>query len=385
MAARSQVAARSNVIALEAHSRAAARAARLRYVDDSQAGFSRKRQRSTFAYFDAKGRRLRESEMLARVRALAIPPAWTEVWICRHDDGHIQATGRDARGRKQYRYHRLWSQARDAAKHARMCDFAGRLAMVRAHCRQVLDQPGFDRDKIVCALLCIVDLTAIRVGHEEYARDNASFGLTTLRKRHVRSSGARVELSFRGKSGIARRLSFHDRAIAGVITRCRGLAGTQLFQYCDAHGKICRVTADHLNSYLRGLVGPEHSVKDFRTWAATVRVAVELRQAGPAATQRAVKQQLLAAIGAAAEQLGNTPAVCRKSYVHPLIMDAYQHGMVLPRARSVDASGDFRAHELAVRRFLLRLIRESSRRGPREAFGVATKPTPLRPGLKRAS
>jgi DNA topoisomerase-1 len=380
MPSRSQV---SNVIALEAQSRAAARTAGLRYVDDSRPGLSRKRQRSTFSYFDLKGRRVSESKMLGRVRALAIPPAWTDVWICPQDDGHIQATGRDARGRKQYRYHRLWSEARDAAKHSRMCDFAGRLAAVRAHCRQVLNKPGLDRDKIVCALLCIVDSTAIRVGHEEYARDNASFGLTTLRKRHVRVSGSRVELRFRGKSGVARSLDFDDAAIAKVVARCRMLAGPQLFQYRDARGKTCRVTADHLNAYLRALVGPRHSVKDFRTWAATVRVAIELRECGRAQTQRAIKQQLLAAIRSAADQLGNTPAVCRKSYVHPLIMDAYTHGVVLPRERAgAIASRDFHAHEVAVRRFLMRLIREAERRPTRVAV---SKPTPLRSGLKQAS
>jgi DNA topoisomerase I len=356
----------SNVLALQAQSRATARAAGLRYVDDRLPGIRRERKRKTFSYFDARGRRIEDEHTLARIRSLAIPPAWTEVWICPYELGHIQATGRDARGRKQYRYHRLWSEARDAAKHGRICDFAARLEEVRAHCQKQLRTRGLTRDKVMAALLSLVDLTSIRVGHEEYARDNDSYGLTTLRTRHARVIGGRLELRFRGKSGILRTLSVRDATLARVVAGCRALGGPHLFQYRDERGRKRKIDANQLNQYLRALVGDKYSIKDFRTWAATVCVAVELRELGAAATQRAAKQQLLAAIRTAAEQLGNTPAICRKSYVHPLIMGAYMDGKVLPAARAAAAAAvsGYRAHEACVRRFLLRLIRETSRKPP---------------------
>jgi DNA topoisomerase-1 len=351
----------SNVLALQAQSRAAAKAAGLRYVDDRRPGLQRERKRKLFSYFDAAGRRITDARVLERLRSLAIPPAWTDVWICPHENGHIQATGRDARGRKQYRYHKAWSEARDAEKHGRICQFAAKLVEVRAHCRAQLATRGLNRDKVMAALLCIVDLTAIRVGHEEYARDNDSFGLTTLRTRHARVRGSHVELRFRGKSGIARKLEFDDAALATVVAACRALGGPQLFQYRDEKGRTRKVDANQLNAHLRSLVGAKYSVKDFRTWAATVCVAVELRSYGVAATQRAAKKQLLEAIRRAADHLGNTPSICRKSYVHPLIMGAYLEGKTLPRQRGakLDPAAGYHAHELHVRRFLLRLIREA--------------------------
>jgi DNA topoisomerase-1 len=376
----------SNLFALEVQSRAAARSAGLRYVDDARPGIRRERKRATFRYFDTSGQRIVDSRRLARIRSLAIPPAWTAVWICPHDDGHLQCTGRDARGRKQYRYHRRWSEVRDAAKHGRICAFAAELDALRAHCRSQLRTRGLTRDKVLAALLCVVDRTAIRVGNEEYTRDNASFGLTTLRTRHARVRGSRVELRFRGKSGVARRLNFQDPALARVVAGCRALGGPHLFQYRDERGRKHNVDSAQLNRYLRTLVGPMFSVKDFRTWAATVRVAVELRGSGPAPSQRAARQQLLAAIRNAAEHLGNTASICRKSYIHPLIMRAYLEGKTLPAPRTAAASvGDHRAHELAVRRFLLRLIRDAARKPPRAPARQPVKLAPARTALKQAS
>jgi DNA topoisomerase-1 len=348
----------AEVLALDARGRATARAAGLRYVGDDQPGLKRVRKRGKFSIIDANGRPLTRVVTLARIRKLAIPPAWTDVWICPHDNGHIQATGRDARGRKQYRYHAEWSKARDLVKHGRMCEFAAGLTRVRAHCESLLKSRGCSRDKVLAALLRVVDLTAIRVGHEEYARANDSFGLTTLRTRHVRIRGSAVELRFRGKSGVLRRLSFDDRALAGVVARCRAFGGPHLFQYRDDRGRLRRVDANQLNDFLRQLIGHDFSVKDFRTWAATVCVAVELRRSEPAASQRATRQTLLAAIRKAADHLGNTPAICRKSYVHPLIVDAYERGRMLPMSpRLRDGAQGYRAHENDVRRFLLELAR----------------------------
>ncbi|HEX4352283.1 MAG TPA: DNA topoisomerase IB, partial [Polyangiales bacterium] len=285
----------SNVLALEAQSRMAARAAGLRYTDDRRPGIRRERKRKEFHYLDSRGRRISDDKLLARLRALAIPPAWVDVWICPHETGHLQATGRDARGRKQYRYHRRWSETRDAAKHSRMCEFARRLDDVRTHCKTVLRTRGLTRDKVMSALLRIVDLTAIRVGHEEYTRDNDSFGLTTLRRRHARVRGATVELRFRGKSGIQRTITFRDPTLARVIAECHALGGPRLFQYRDAFGAIRAIDATQLNGYLQSLIGKQFSVKDFRTWSATVCVAVELSATEQAKSQRAAKKQLLAA------------------------------------------------------------------------------------------
>ncbi|HEY2732988.1 MAG TPA: DNA topoisomerase IB, partial [Polyangiales bacterium] len=355
----------SNVLALEAQSRAAARAAGLRYTDDRRPGLRRERKRKEFHYLDQRGHRISDSHVLARLRALAIPPAWTDVWICPHENGHLQATGRDARGRKQYRYHRRWSETRDAAKHSRMCEFARRLDEVRSHCARVLRTRGLTREKLMAALLRIVDLTAIRVGHEEYVRDNDSFGLTTLRTRHARVRGATVELRFRGKSGIQRTITFRDPALAKLVVACRKLGGPHLFQYRDRSGCVRGIDATQLNGYLHSLIGSEFSVKDFRTWSATVCVAVELSATQLAASQRAAKKQLLQAIRTASGHLGNTPAICRKSYVHPLIMDAYLIGKTLHCKQITNAlpgGVGYQAHERAVRRFLLRLIRESSRK-----------------------
>ncbi|MET0390879.1 MAG: DNA topoisomerase IB [Polyangiales bacterium] len=358
-------AASAAVIAFDAQSRAAARSAGLRYVSDGTPGIRRQRKRGKFSFSDARGQRITRAAELARIRALAIPPAWTDVWICPSEHGHIQATGRDARGRKQYRYHAKWSKARDNAKHARMCDFASRLNHVRAHCQQLLATRGLTRQRVLAALIRVVDLTSIRVGHEEYARDNDSFGLTTLRVRHARVRGAKIALRFRGKSGILRELTIEDQALATIVRQCLALRGPQLFKYRDEQGRLRRVNASHVNTFLRDLIGHEYSIKDFRTWAATVCVAVELGRSQKVSTQRAMRQQLTAAVKIAAGHLGNTPAICRKSYIHPLILDAYADGRVLsvPRLQAVAAATAsmsltaYHIHEERVRRFLLALMR----------------------------
>ena len=341
----------AEVLRLRAQSRRAARAAGLRYVDDARPGLRRARKGKSFVYSDARGRPLRDAQTVQRIRKLAIPPAWTNVWICPHANGHIQATGRDLRGRKQYRYHAQWSAVRETDKHGRICDFARLMPQVRARCARELRKPGLGRNTVLAALLRIIDLTGIRVGNEEYARANSSYGLTTLRARHVRVRGREIELSFRGKSGVARRVRFRDARLARLIVACRALRGRQLFQYLDEGGRPRAVRSEHLNAYLRALTAPRYSVKDFRTWSATVSVALDLRERGPAESQRHAKKTVLEAVRKAAEYLGNTPTVCRKSYVHPGVFEAYFEGQVLP-ADPPRGGASVSARERAVLAFL---------------------------------
>ncbi len=294
--------------------------------------------------------------MLARIAKLAVPPAWTQVWICPDENGHLQASGRDARGRKQYRYHNEWSTERNERKHQRISRAANRLEALRAHCERQLRRREHDREKVLTTLLWIVDETGIRVGHDEYTRANHSFGLTTLCKRHVRVNGSRVDFHFKGKSGVDRKLSFRDARVARVISRCMALPGTRLFRYADAEGLVHPIYATQLNAHLREVLGDDLTIKDLRTWSATVRVAVDLARAGAAATERATRISVLTAVRSAAQHLGNTAAVCRKSYVHPSIITAYLHGELLPLPRTHAASTTicYRDHEAAVCAFLQR-------------------------------
>jgi DNA topoisomerase-1 len=348
-------AAKAEVLRLRAESRQAARAAGLRYMEDSAPGLRRLRKGSGFSYVDDRGRPVRDQATLARIRALAIPPARQEVWICPIAHGHIQATGRDARGRKQYRYHANWSATRDADKHRRICEFARVLPELRAHVLRRLRKPGLDRETVLAAMLRMVDLTAIRVGNEEYSRANDSFGLTTLRVRHARVRGSEVELKFRGKSGIKRHVAFKDSRLAKLVAACRSMRGKQLFQYLDENGRPRPVRAEDLNAYLRSLTAVRYSVKDFRTWSATVRVALELQASSKFTSQRAAKKLVLEAIKKTAEHLGNTPAVCRKSYIHPGLLDAYLDGESLPPPPPRGSSAAAK-HEQSVLAFLERII-----------------------------
>lgn len=350
----------AEVLRLRAESRHAARAAGLRYVEDAAPGIRRQRKGTGFAYTDARGRPVRDPATLSRIRALAIPPAWQEVWICPSAQGHIQATGRDARGRKQYRYHAQWSAAREAEKHRRICEFARRLPQLRAHCLKRLRKPGLERETVLAALLRIVDLTAIRVGHEEYSRANDSYGLTTLRIRHARVCGNEVQLKYRGKSGIQRCAVVRDARLAKLVADCRALRGKQLFQFIDGTGVVRPIRAEDLNEYLRSLAGAKYSVKDFRTWSGTVRAARELKAIGVASSQRATKKLVLEAIRRTAEHLGNTPAVCRKSYIHPGLLEAFTSGEPMPPEPPRGAAGAA-THELAVLAFLERVIETKSR------------------------
>jgi len=308
--------------------RAVARAAGLRYATDTRPGVTRRRSGRGFTYRDADGATVRDREMLARIRGLAIPPAWTDVWISPWPNGHIQASGRDARGRKQYRYHADWHQRRGADKFDRMLAFAKVLPRIRKRCDEDLARPGLAREKVLAAVVRLLELTLIRVGNEEYARLNRSFGLTTLRDRHARIEGAGVRFRFRGKSGKTHEVGLRDRRLAGVVRRCQELPGQELFQFVDDDGEVRDVASDDVNDYIREASGGEYTAKDFRTWAGTVLAYRALRALQPGVGDGAAKRNVVEAIRQTADQLGNTPAVARGSYVHPAVLEAYLEGSI---------------------------------------------------------
>jgi DNA topoisomerase-1 len=311
-----------------ADSREVARDAGLRYSSDAQAGLRRRRAGRGFVYIDSDGVTVRDPEVKARIKALAIPPAWTDVWICRWPNGHIQATGRDARGRKQSRYHARWHEARDESKFDRMVSFAGALPAIRERTDADLARPGLPREKVLAAVVRLLEMTLIRVGNDEYARLNNSFGLTTLRNRHAQIEGSRVRFRFRGKGGQQHEVGLRDRRLATVVRRCQDLPGQELFQYVDEEGAARDVASDDVNDYLREIGGADFSAKDFRTWAGTVLAYRALVALEPADSATDARRNVVAAIRVTAGRLGNTPAVARKSYVHPAVLEAYMDGRV---------------------------------------------------------
>jgi len=318
---------------------AAARAASLRYVSDTMPGITRRRSGTGFTYRDPDGRTIRDPAVLRRIKSLAIPPAWQAVWICPYANGHIQAVGRDARGRKQYRYHTRWREVRDEAKYGRMLLFGSVLPRIRARVQRDLALPDLPRERILAVLVRLLETTLARVGNVEYAKDNKSFGLTTLRNRHARVKGRSVELDFRGKHGIAHHLEVRDARLARIIRICQDLPGQELFQYVDEAGERHAVGSQDVNDYLREIAGEEVTAKDFRTWAATNLAAVALRECGPAESAAAAKRNVLRTIEAVAELLGNTRAVCRKCYIHPAVLDGYLDGSLLA-AMDAESGGD---------------------------------------------
>ncbi len=289
-------------------------------------GIRRIRSGSGFRYVDASGRTIRDEDALGRIRSLAIPPAWTDVWICPRPDGHLQATGRDARGRKQYRYHPRWRDVRDETKYGRMIAFGLALPRVRARVARDLARPGLPREKVLAAVVRLLETTLIRVGNEEYARANGSFGLTTMRDRHARISGATIRFEFRGKSGVRRAVDLHDRRLARIVRRCRDVPGQELFQYLDPDGRRHSVDSTEVNDYLRRIAGREFTAKDFRTWYGTVLAARALQEFQGFDRKTQAKKNIVRAIDQVAVRLGNTRAVCRKCYVHPAVLEAYLDG-----------------------------------------------------------
>jgi DNA topoisomerase-1 len=359
------VAAKSNAISLDP--KLSAREAGLRYVSDGEPGFTRIKRGKGFIYRDARGKVVRDGATLRRIGALVIPPAWTDVWICAHENGHLQATGRDARGRKQYRYHARFRAQRDETKYHKTFAFAAALPRIRARCQRDLKQPQLTHDKVVAAVVCLLERTLIRVGNEEYSRLNDSFGLTTLRDRHARIHGAEVKFCFRGKSGKEHCVTVRDRQLARIVKRCRDLPGDELFQYVDENGEQHGIGSGDVNTYLREVAGDDFTAKDFRTWAGTVRMAIALREAGAQRSVTHARKRVVQAINETAQALGNTPAVCKRCYVHPLVLDAYARGEVVPALRVVgrESGRGLGSDERAVLAFLKRLqTRNAREHGP---------------------
>jgi DNA topoisomerase I len=306
--------------------RADAEEAGLRYVTGDGACIRRIRHGRYFRYVGTNGRPLHNAKDLDRIQSLVIPPAWEDVWICPSANGHLQAVGRDARGRKQYRYHPRYRAHRDEAKFSRMIAFGAVLALMRQRIERDLRRRGLPREKVLAAVVRLLQTTYIRVGNDEYARDNESFGLTTMKDRHVRIAGAQLQFQFRGKSHQQHLVALTDRRLARIVKQCRDLPGYELFQYVDANGATHRIDSGDVNEYIRRLTGHDFTAKDFRTWAGTLLAARELDAAGPSSSATASKRAIVGAVKTVAHQLGNRPATCRKYYVHPAIFDAYANG-----------------------------------------------------------
>jgi len=316
--------------------REAAGAAGLSYVSDDDPGFRRRKVGKGFTYLYPDGRRVTDRALLRRFRRLVIPPAWTDVWIGLRCDGHILATGRDARGRKQYIYHPEFRAVRDSAKYERLVDFAQLLPQIRETVSAHMSLRGLPREKVLATIVHLLEATLIRVGNEDYARQNKSYGLTTLRNPHVRVNGTELRFDFKGKSGKIWRLSVRDRRIAKVVRACQELPGQQLFQYVDSDGQRRGVTSTDVNAYLREITGCDVTAKDFRTWAGTVLAARALSQLGVSASATEAKRKIRAAITEVASRLGNTPTICRKCYVHPQILDGYLSGELVAECGEAD-------------------------------------------------
>ena len=344
--------------------KAAARAAHLRYVSDRKPGIRRTREGEDFAYFDTDGSRITEERTLDRIRKLAIPPAYTDVWICRDPRGHLQAVGRDARGRKQYRYHARWREVRDEAKYGKMLTFGRVLPTIRAQVRQDLALHGLPKRKVLAAIVALLEKTMMRVGNEEYAKQNQSFGLTTLRNRHARVKGGHLTFDFRGKHGVEHHIDLQDRRLARVVERCRDLPGQDLFQFVDHDGDTHGIGSDDVNEYLHEISGEEITAKDFRTWAATNLAAEALAAAEVHDTKTKAKRALVEAVESVAKRLGNTPAICRKCYIHPAVFEGYLDGSLAEglkaRADAVleDDSAGLSPREVAVTQFLSKRLGE---------------------------
>ncbi|WP_178092380.1 DNA topoisomerase IB [Pseudomonas sp. 9.1(2019)] len=326
----------------------------LHYVDDTQPGITRKKLRGKFAYFDPHGQRISDPGEVQRINALAVPPAYTDVWICADPRGHMQATGRDARGRKQYRYHVRWREVRDADKYSRLRDFGLALPKLRRQLDSLLAAPGFSREKVMATVLTLLDATLIRVGNSQYARDNRSYGLTTLRSRHVEVSGSTINFRFRGKSGVEHNISVKDRRVARIIKRCLEIPGQNLFQYLDENGERHTVSSSDINAWLHSLTGADFTAKDYRTWAGSAMALSVLRelQWQPQADAR---RHVVDMVKSVARHLGNTPAVCRKCYIHPAVLEGYVAGALaeLPRPR---VRKGLKAEEVGLAMFLEKML-----------------------------
>jgi len=341
-----------------------AKAVGLRYVNDARVpGIRRIGRHNRVSYVDPGGRTIVDRAERQRIRSLAIPPAWTNVWICPDADGHLQATGRDARGRKQYRYHPRWREVRDEVKYGRLIAFAAALPRIRRRTDADLRRPGLPREKVLAAVVRLLEKTLIRVGNEEYARQNGSIGLTTMRDRHAKIAGGVVRFEFKGKSGIGHAVDLRDARLARIVKACRDLPGYELFQYVDGDGRRQVIDSADVNEYVRAVTGRDFTAKDFRTWAGTVLAAQALAALEGFASATEAKRRIVQAVDTVARRLGNTKAVCRKCYIHPAIVDAYVDGATIATIRARAARlprGPLSAEESAVVRLLEQRLRKTA-------------------------
>jgi DNA topoisomerase I len=336
----------------------AAEDAGLRYVSDDQPGYTRKAKGDDFEYFDTEGKPIRDEQRLLRIKRIGIPPAYTDVWICPAPNGHIQAIGRDARHRKQYRYHERWRDLRDENKYERILVFGEALPKIRKRVNTDLGLPELPRNKVLATIVQLLERTFIRVGNEEYARDNKSFGLTTMQDRHVEVKGSKLRFRFRGKSGIQHDVDVTDRRTAKIISKLQDLPGQELFQYVDEKSEVGAINSQDVNDYLREITGEDFTAKDFRTWAGTVLAAIALNAVGAFETKKQAKANIKNALNAVSKILRNTPAICRKCYVHPAIFETYLSGNAIEGLRRKTEEAlqnqdvDLRSTETAVLKFL---------------------------------
>lgn len=327
-------------------------------MSDDPPGYTRKAKGDDFQYFDTHGKPITDETRVLRIRRLAIPPAYTDVWICPTANGHLQATGRDARRRKQYRYHEKWREVRDETKYDRMLMFGEALEKIRERVAADLELPGLPKNKVLATIVSIMERTFIRVGNEEYARTNKSYGLTTMRNKHVEVKGTKVQFNFRGKSGVEHQIAVADRRLARIVKKVQDLPGQELFGFVGDDGEAHDVKSQDVNDYLQEITGEHYTAKDFRTWAGTVLAAVALNALDPYETKAAAKKNVKSAVSAVAKILGNTPAVCRKCYVHPAVLETYLSGdMIEGLKRQTERaleqnSPDLRSVETAVMKFL---------------------------------
>ncbi|MFN2646363.1 MAG: DNA topoisomerase IB [Burkholderiales bacterium] len=369
----------------------------MRYVSHASPGIRRQRVGSGFRYLSSGGKTVRDAETLSRIRALVIPPAWTDVWICPLEDGHLQAVGRDARGRKQYRYHAHWREVRDEAKYGRLAAFGRALPRIRRRVSRDLTRTGLPREKVLATVVRLLESTFIRIGNAEYARENDSFGLTTLRERQVRVEGSRLRFKFRGKSGVPHEVALTDAQLARIVRRMQELPGEELFQYLDDEGKTRPIESTDVNAYLRSIAGDDFTSKDFRTWAGTLLCARALWALAPPRSPTAGRRDIRQAVEAASQTLRNTPAVCRKCYIHPQVFESYLAGRLQQamRGRPEEAAliellenrrTSFAAAERQIRARGLRLGTRAPAPRPRHApLHAAHRRSPRRGPLERLS
>ena len=325
-----------------------AKAAGLRYVAECIEGIQRRRRGTGFVYLSSTDKMVRAGRTLERIRFLVIPPAWENVWICPDSRGHIQAVGRDQRGRRQYLYHAKWREVRDENKYEHMIDFGKALPKIRRRVNRDMHRRGLPREKVLATMIRLLETSLIRVGNEEYARQNHSFGLSTMRDRHVEVKGGTIHFEFRGKSGVEHAVDIEDRRLAQIVKACQHLPGQELFQYVDANNERHAIGSDDVNGYLHAIAGKEFTAKDFRTWAGTILTAITLQKLGRFTSQTQAKKNMLMAIKCVAQRLGNTKAICRKCYIHPAIFDAYLSGKFLNGLTEGKTPNALRPEEAAV-------------------------------------